>query len=403
MGGWGTLTASLRAATVTGQKLSPTTTARDPRTVIANVPPPSSPPTRAAVLVFVCALVVAGALSLYMLASFFAAIVLALVLVALSRPLHARTRARVHEPRAAATIVTVILVVGVLLPTAALVLAFVEQGVSLVQRASDGAFAREVRSLLAGEGAFLGEARALLARLGVDLTPDDVAALVEDVGRRLVAAVSARVSSLPGDVITLFVHFGVMAVLVFAFHLHGDTLLAFAYDLSPLPDDEDALLAGRFQEIARAVFLGNGVASAAQGLVGGVLFFAFDIGPPVVWGTIITVLAFLPIVGASFVFVPAALYLALKTGLSSSALYLALSFVTSVVFETWLKPRLIGGRASMSAVLIFLGILAGLASFGVLGLFLGPLLLTVFLTLVELWRTRYRGSLFSTTTGPASS
>src|SRR5690606_31455180 len=65
------------------------------------------------------------------------------------------------------------------------------------------------------------------------------------------------------------------------------------------------------------------------------------------------------------------------------------------LLEYGLKPRLIGGQSQMNGVLVFVGILSGLSLFGILGLFYGPLILTMFLTLAEIYKAEYRGDLMA--------
>ena len=54
------------------------------------------------------------------------------------------------------------------------------------------------------------------------------------------------------------------------------------------------------------------------------------------------------------------------------------------------KPRLIGRGMKMSATLVFIGILGGMELFGILGIVYGPLIITVFLTLAEIYRVEYK-------------
>jgi predicted PurR-regulated permease PerM len=361
-----------------------------------------APPSWPALAVFIAALLVIIALTVHMLASFFGATVIALVMVALAYPLYERIHARLKSPVMATGIVTAGLILLVVLPVTALAVSFVEQVLALARFSSEGAFASELASLLRGEGNVADRVRETLARVGFEISTDDVAAFVDNAFRSGLSIAYARVSSLAGDTVTLLIHFGYMAVLIAGLLYYGSALKRFIFDLSPLPDDEEQMLVDRFNEMSRAVFLGNGVASALQGVFGGFAFAIFEVGPSVVWGTIITVLAFLPLVGASIIFLPAALYVLLRSGVGVALLYLLFSMAVTGVLEYWLKPRLIGNRSSLPAVLIFVGILAGIATYGVLGLFLGPLLLTVFLTLVELWRKRYRGQLFPDADGPRS-
>src|SRR5690606_35613531 len=101
-------------------------------------------------------------------------------------------------------------------------------------------------------------------------------------------------------------------------------------------------LVQRFASISRAVFLGNGVASVLQGLCGGLAFWFFSVGSPVLWGTAIAFFAFLPIVGASIVWAPAALYMFVQGDVGTAVGFSIFNIVYVVILEYGLKPRLIG-------------------------------------------------------------
>ncbi len=70
------------------------------------------------------------------------------------------------------------------------------------------------------------------------------------------------------------------------------------------------------------------------------------------------------------------------------ALFVPLALVATVV-EYWLKPLLVGRRAQMHTLLVFLSLIGGAIVFGAVGLLLGPLMMTAFLTLAGIYRERY--------------
>ena len=142
--------------------------------------------------------------------------------------------------------------------------------------------------------------------------------------------------------------------------------------------------------MGRAVIIGNGLSGIIQGILGGFGFFLFGLGSPILWGTIIGFMAFLPIVGASVIFIPAGIILFIqgKTGLAVG--YLAYNLCYSAIIEYIVKPRLIGKGMQMNPLLVFIGILGGLKLFGILGVIYGPLIMTTFLTLAEIYRLEYK-------------
>jgi len=101
------------------------------------------------------------------------------------------------------------------------------------------------------------------------------------------------------------------------------------------------------------------------------------------------VLAFLPIFGIGLVLIPAGIILLIKgdmpTGLSVLLFYLLLSFSVEYI----LKPKMVGKQVRMHTLLVFLGIMGGLSVFGFMGIIYGPLIVTAFLTLADIYMTSY--------------
>jgi predicted PurR-regulated permease PerM len=177
---------------------------------------------------------------------------------------------------------------------------------------------------------------------------------------------------------------------LFTLFVEGDKIKAWVFDLSPLPADEEQRLFNQFRAMSRAVFFGNGLASLMQGIMGGLGFALFGIGPGTLWGAVIGILAFLPIVGASIVFLPVTVWLLISGDYGLALGFFVYNFAYAFALEYVVKPRLISGRMQTNAVLIFLGIVAGLSLFGIVGIFYGPLIVTMFLALAEIYRDHYR-------------
>lgn len=366
-------------------------------------------------------------------------IVLAMILVSLFSPLHRRLRQALGgRERPAAAIATGLVVVVVVVPVSLFATTLVQQAVDIGVRTN---------AVLSDPVLVEARIRAVTERLPIQMPEERLDALtvrLRDLYGEVDASVRSYVKDHVGNLESLeeeapavqedaspgpglggvfrglgqagillyqgltavasntasvLFHFGIMIVVLFALFRDGERLLVFLLDLSPLPDEQERAVVRRFGDMSRAVFLGNGTASVLQGLFGGLGFVLFGLGPGALWGAVIAFLAFLPIVGAMVVFVPVTLYL-LLTGRTVLALaYLAYNMTYVTVLEYGLKPRLIGDRVRMHPVLVFLGIVAGLSLFGVLGLFYGPLTLAMFLTLVGIYRDGYRDGLLSPSPG----
>jgi len=147
--------------------------------------------------------------------------------------------------------------------------------------------------------------------------------------------------------------------------------------------------------------LGKGMAGVVQGVGGGLTFALLGLPAPVMWGVVMAVLTFVPVIGSCSVYIPAAIILVLAGDTTRALLVLVpLSLLTTVV-EFWIKPTFVGRRANMHPLLVALALLGGIEAFGAIGLLVGPLTMMVFLTLVEILRRDYRPALAIACATPA--
>jgi len=166
-------------------------------------------------------------------------------------------------------------------------------------------------------------------------------------------------------------------------------LIDYMIRLSPLPEDENHLLINKFHEIANAILKGNGICGLIQGILGGALFSILELNSPLLWGSIMAVLAFLPIFGIGLVLIPTALFLMLTDRLAEGIFMVVFYIILSGGVEYIVKPKMVGTQVKMHTLLVFLSIIGGLSVYGILGIIYGPLIITAFLTLSDIYLKRY--------------
>ena len=127
-----------------------------------------------------------------------------------------------------------------------------------------------------------------------------------------------------------------------------------------------------------------------QGTLGGAVFATFGFNSPFLWGVIMALMAFLPIVGIGIVFIPASIYLFLNGRFAAGIFFIVFYILLSGGIEYFFKPKLVGKRVQMHTLLVFLSIIGGLKLFGILGIIYGPLVVTAFLTLSDIYESSYR-------------
>ena len=119
-----------------------------------------------------------------------------------------------------------------------------------------------------------------------------------------------------------------------------------------------------------------------EGALLGVAYIAAGLPHPVSIAALTGVLAVIPF-GAPVAFGAAALYLAAAGSAVAGAAVFCFGLVVVFVADHFIRPVIIGGAARLPFLWVLLGILGGLESFGIIGLFLGPAIMAA---LISVWR-----------------
>jgi len=183
--------------------------------------------------------------------------------------------------------------------------------------------------------------------------------------------------------------FFMMILVIFFLLIDQPKLIAFVIKLSPLPDDEDKLLLDKFEEIASAILKGNGICGIIQGIMGGVVFSILGINSPILWGGVMAVLAFLPIFGIGMIMIPAAVIMAFNDRIGTGIFLFIFYLFLSLSMEYAIKPKMVGDQVKMHTLLVFLSLIGGISVYGILGIIYGPLIITAFLTLSDIYLEKY--------------
>jgi len=234
------------------------------------------------------------------------------------------------------------------------------------------------------------EVQEVLVGVGIKFDPSDLTGTLSKIAGTIGLFIYGQASIWAANIMSFVIQFCLLILVIYFLLIDIDRLLIFLMKLSPLPDDQDELLLKKFMEIAGAIIVVNGISGLFQGVLGGVYFSIIGIKSPVVWGSVMAVLAFLPIFGIGLVLIPTSVIL-MFGGHNGLALTTFIFYmILSLSVEYLLKPKFVGKRAKMHTLLVFLSIIGGLGVFGVLGIIYGPLIVTIFLTLSELYINEYR-------------
>lgn len=156
----------------------------------------------------------------------------------------------------------------------------------------------------------------------------------------------------------------------------------------PLTTPEFAKLSDRITNTIHATVLGMTAVSILQGMLGGAMFWWLGLPAPVFWGVLMGLLAVVPFLGAFVIWAPAALVLGLAGDLTSAALLVVWGTIVVGVVDNVMYPILVGRRLMLHTIPSFIAVAGGVILLGAPGIVLGPVIVAVSVTLMEILRHR---------------
>ncbi len=186
--------------------------------------------------------------------------------------------------------------------------------------------------------------------------------------------------------------FLLMVFILFYFLRDGAKMVEHLKLLSPLRSRQEDYIIDSLKRVARGVLMGCLLVAVLQGVAGGVGLAIAGI-PAFFWGAMMALSSLIPVLGTGLVWVPAVLYLFLS-GDWKMAIFLSLWCGIFVVgIDTLLRPIFMREASRVSTFYIFLAILGGVYTFGMLGIFYGPLILSFVMVMLHIYLEEYADDL----------
>jgi len=324
------------------------------------------------------------ALVLALFLPFISPLILGMLLALVFHPLYIKIGSRIKNENLRSFLVTLLIAIIILGPFALIILGLVNEAVNISSKIGSSEWERGLQILTDGKNLFGRFENMIFQKFGIsaDLSlKDSASGILSGISSFLYTSFNKIVSNGPKFVIS----FLILIMTTFYYLRDGEKLKEFFLKLSPLDNTDDLHLLARIKEVGRAIFYGNIVSALAQGFFGGLGFWIFGLGSPVLWGTIMAFLAIIPVLGPFIIFIPAGIYLLVSGNTLAGILFFVYNFIIVSSVDNLIRPFLIGGKVKIHPFLVLLSILGGLILFGIMGIIYGPLILVIFLTLTSLY------------------
>jgi predicted PurR-regulated permease PerM len=322
-----------------------------------------------------------------LLLGFWQAIFWAVVLGVLFLPVQHRLAAKLPaRPSLVAGLTVLLIFFTVLVPALLVASAVASEATALLGRIQSGeldpgVIVRWLQTLLPPITNWAG-------RFGIDLTEwQDKLSGAALTGSRFIAGLALSAGQNAARFVVMFF---LMLYLLFFVVRDGETVLGHFEKAMPLSDSLERQLARKFAEVSRATLKGTLIVGLVQGTLGGIIFAVLGVDGAAFWGCVMVILSVIPAVGPGLVWFPAAIILIASGELVKGLVLIAFGVLVIGLVDNLLRPLLVGRDTKMPDYLVLLSTLGGLATFGITGFVLGPVLAALFLAVWQMFQAESR-------------
>lgn len=333
---------------------------------------------------FVTLLIIVSVAFGWLLLPYYSALFWGCVFAISFTPLHRRLLAKIPaHPNTAALGTLLLCLVAVIFPLIILTSALIREGAIIYRRIESG-------QLNLG----------LYYERIVNALPDSLHRWLEELGIADVFSIQEKLSAgalegskfLASQAVNIgqntagfLISMAIMLYLLFFLLRDGASLARTINLVIPLSDEHKHMLIQKFITVVRATVKGNIVVAATQGALGGFIFWVLGIDGALLWGVIMAFLSLLPAVGAAIIWAPVAVYFLVSGAYWDGAILILFGVLVIGLVDNILRPLLVGKDTKMPDYVVLISTLGGLATFGLNGFVIGPLLAALFMSVWSLF------------------
>jgi predicted PurR-regulated permease PerM len=332
-------------------------------------------------------------LSLQIIAPFANAIMLGGIIAGSFLPFHKWLGKKLKLSKfSSAFLSTSLLLIMVIVPASFVAVELVTDAMTIYQNLKFGANHSVVESFLSDSGWMAHFIKWIKSNIGIEINVAIIKAKLTGIAEVILSFVISHFNSVVQNILTVTLNFVIVIIAIFGFYSEGDRLRDFIFKISPLPHGDEETILHKFNEMNYVTMYGNGLGGIIQGVLAGFAFWLAGFQSIVLLTVLMIILAFIPLLGISLVFIPASIFLWVKGEILKSALLFIFCGAVAFYVENVYKPNLMSKKVKLDSMMLLLFIMGGMAKFGPLGIFYGPIILIMVLTIIDLYLKNNNGS-----------
>lgn len=230
-----------------------------------------------------------------------------------------------------------------------------------------------------------------------DITAGQILLTVEDIQKRILYLLSSSLqdmvhisSDLAWNVGSFFFSLVLIMFSLFFFYMDAPYLSHLVLHAIPIRKSYLSALVVKFMEITRNLFLGYIIVAFIQAVMGYIIFSIFQVKGALVFAVLTFICVFIPMIGGGLVWLPLGIFRIIEGDVLGGVIFLIVSGIFISILDNFLRPMFLQDRIQLHPLIIFFAILGGVSAFGFNGLILGPMVVILFLTVLDLFLTEHK-------------
>lgn len=172
--------------------------------------------------------------------------------------------------------------------------------------------------------------------------------------------------------------------ILYFFYLDGSYLASIFVKAIPIKPVYVKKLLTKFTEVTRGLFSGYILVALYQGLAAFILMKIFGVKAALLFSVILMFASFIPLFGAAIIWAPIGIIMCITGPIWKGILFLIIAAITISLLDNFLRPFFLKDRIKVHPLIIFFAILGGVQLFGINGLLLGPIIIILFFTILDI-------------------
>ncbi len=314
-------------------------------------------------------------LSFLVIRPYILAIIFGAIIAFLIHPLYKKILAKTKKPKTTAILTLLSIIILILIPTIFAFNIIINESVSFYSETSKYISSEKMINLH----------ETILEKTGLNI---DFSELLKKSTDSVANFLISTLQTLPKQIINIVIIFIVAYYLL----IYSENIKNSIKKYIPIHDEHKDKLLVILEDLTSGVVFGFFLTAVIQGVFATIGYYIFQVPNPLLLGFLTIFASLIPILGAGLIWGPVAIFMILKgTLFGEGTIYLFLGIGLLIYgsimvssLDNFIRPYLISGKTKIHPLIIILGIMGGITIFGFIGIFLGPIILTLFITLLKM-------------------